>query len=68
MRSLLSLFLLSQLATCSFYDNPPVELPPDGGTPLEELRARWDADVSFLVISNTLPSREYMYGETEKLS
>lgn len=37
---------LLPLATSSFYDNPEVELPPKSGTPLDELKAKWDFDVS----------------------
>jgi hypothetical protein len=60
MKTLLSLSLVFRLATCSFYDNPPVDLPPDGGTPLEELRARWDADVSLFLSNNLQNSRNYV--------
>ena len=42
---------LSRLAQCSFYDNPEVELPPEGGTPLDELKAKWDSEVSLQVWS-----------------
>ncbi len=38
-------FVLFRRATCSFYDNPEVELPPEGGTPLDELKAKWDSEV-----------------------
>lgn len=34
------------LAFCNFYDNPEWDLPSPSGTPLEELKAKWDFDVS----------------------
>lgn len=43
--SLLSLILSSRLVSSSFYDNPKLELPPEGGTPLDELKAKWDLEV-----------------------
>ncbi len=33
-------------AQCSFYDNPELELPAETGTPLDELKAKWDFEVS----------------------
>ena len=42
---LFTLFLAS-LTTASFYDNPELDLPPKGGTPLDELKAKWEAEVS----------------------
>lgn len=41
----LSLLLLP-FASSSFYDNPEFDLPPEAGTPLDELKAKWDFDVS----------------------
>jgi hypothetical protein len=35
----------------SFYDNPKVEQPPEGGTPIEELKAKWGSDVSSICYS-----------------
>ena len=36
---------LVALAQASFYDNPELDPIPEGGTPLEELQAKWGADV-----------------------
>ncbi|KEF52186.1 agmatinase [Exophiala aquamarina CBS 119918] len=44
-----TLFASSTLA--SFYDNPEWDLPQAGGTPLEELKAKWDFDWGFTGIS-----------------
>jgi hypothetical protein len=44
--SLLMLLLAASTAKASFYDNPKVEVPPEGGTPIEELKAKWGSDVS----------------------
>ena len=41
-----ALLASGRFAHASFYDNPELELPPDGGTPLEELKEKWDTDVS----------------------
>lgn len=46
-----SLFVVLQLfslTSASFYDNPSLELPPEEGTPLEELKLKWGTDVSKL--------------------
>ena len=45
---LLSTIFLSLLPTTlgSFYDNPELEIPPASGSPLDELKAKWDFDVS----------------------
>jgi hypothetical protein len=40
------LFASLPLSTASFYDNPELESPSDSGTPLDELKAKWDFDVS----------------------
>jgi hypothetical protein len=42
---------LSGITTASFYDNPKVEQPPKGGSPLEELQAKWSSDWAFTGIS-----------------
>ncbi|KAK5946669.1 hypothetical protein PMZ80_000812 [Knufia obscura] len=43
------LFLLAllRLSRASFYDNPPLELPPAEGTPLDELERKWGTDFGF---------------------
>lgn len=46
--SVLASALFVSHTLCSFYDNPELELPPAGGTPLDELKEKWDFDVSFL--------------------
>jgi agmatinase len=47
----LSLLAMPQLAHASFYDNPEVPPVPKEGTPLEELKAKWDSDWAFTGIS-----------------
>lgn len=44
--SVLASALFVSLTLCSFYDNPELELPPASGTPLDELKDKWDFDVS----------------------
>lgn len=44
--SLLFLVAVVRLSRASFYDNPSLELPPAGGTPLDELEKKWGTDVS----------------------
>lgn len=45
-------FLLALLCSthASFYDNPTLEFPPEGGTSIEELERKWGTDVSFLTV------------------
>jgi hypothetical protein len=43
----LSLLFLLPFAQASFYDNPEFDLPPESGTPLDELQAKYGTDVSF---------------------
>lgn len=45
--SVLASTLFLPLTLCSFYDNPEWDLPSPPGTPIEELKAKWDFDVSF---------------------
>ncbi|KIX98482.1 uncharacterized protein Z520_05783 [Fonsecaea multimorphosa CBS 102226] len=49
--SLCILLPLLPLAHSSFYDNPDLEIPPEGGSPLDELKAKWDFDWGFSGIS-----------------
>ncbi|KIW63076.1 agmatinase [Phialophora macrospora] len=49
--SLSVLVPLLPLARCSFYDNPELEIPTESGTPLDELKAKWDFDWGFSGIS-----------------
>lgn len=51
--SLLSLLALVPFTRASFYDNPEFDLPPESGTPLDELKAKWDTDVSFFLLTTT---------------
>lgn len=44
--SVLFLVAVVRLSRASFYDNPALELPPAGGTPLDELEKKWGTDVS----------------------
>lgn len=53
LKEFLAIALLARLATCSFYDNPEVELPPEGGTPLDELKAKWDSEVRSILSHET---------------
>jgi hypothetical protein len=46
--SVIASALFVSLTLCSFYDNPELELPPASGTPLDELKEKWDFDVSLL--------------------
>ena len=39
------LFALLPQGWASFYDNPEVETPPKSGTPLDELKEKWDFEV-----------------------
>ena len=48
---LLPLLCLPSITHASFYDNPPVLPIPEGGTPLNTLKARWDSDWAFSGIS-----------------
>jgi hypothetical protein len=43
----------------SFYDNPKVEQPPEGGTPIEELKAKWGSDVSSTCYSDHTVERTF---------
>jgi len=63
--SLIFLFALLRLSRASFYDNPPLELPVEGGAPVEELERKWGTDVSSLVHSYICdPSRSgYRHGQ-----
>ncbi|EHY60118.1 hypothetical protein HRR83_006478 [Exophiala dermatitidis] len=47
----LSLLFLAPFTGASFYDNPKLDLPSESGTPLEELKAKWDTDWGFSGIS-----------------
>jgi len=47
--SLIASALFASSTFASFYDNPEWDLPPAEGTPLEELKAKWDFDVSLSV-------------------
>jgi hypothetical protein len=49
---------LLPLARCSFYDNPELEIPAESGTPLDELKAKWDFDVSVCPPSDGIYRRE----------
>lgn len=51
------LFALLPQAWASFYDNPDVETPPKAGTPLDELKAKWDFEVRPEPINPTNPQR-----------
>ncbi|OAP61830.1 agmatinase [Fonsecaea erecta] len=42
---------LLPVAHSSFYDNPELEIPPESGSPLDELKAKWDFDWGFSGIS-----------------
>jgi hypothetical protein len=44
--SLFAICLAALAVEGSFYDNPKVEVPSEGGTPIEELKAKWGSDVS----------------------
>jgi hypothetical protein len=46
----ISFVLLASLSfsIASFYDNPELESPGESGTPLDELKQKWDFDVSAL--------------------
>ena len=50
-RALLALALSLASVNASFYDNPELEDPPKSGTPLEELKDKWDFEWGFLGIS-----------------
>ncbi|KIW98660.1 agmatinase [Cladophialophora bantiana CBS 173.52] len=45
--SLSILLSLLPFAHSSFYDNPELEIPPESGSPLEDLKAKWDFDWGF---------------------
>ncbi|RVX66991.1 Guanidinobutyrase [Exophiala mesophila] len=45
------LFALLPQGWASFYDNPEVETPPKSGTPLDELKEKWDFEWAFSGIS-----------------
>lgn len=45
------LLALLRLAGASFYDNPPLQLPPEGGTSQKELEQKWGTDFGFTGIS-----------------
>ena len=49
--SSLVLALAASFVHASFYDNPEVELPPSSGTPLDELKDKWDFDWGYTGIS-----------------
>lgn len=49
--SLLTLALTASCVDASFYDNPEVDLPPESGTPLDELNAKWSMEWGFSGIS-----------------
>jgi hypothetical protein len=42
--------------SASFYDNPEVEVRPETEIPLEQLKAKWDFDVSRVTTSPSFPS------------
>ena len=44
-----ALVLLSSFAHGSFYDNPELDPIPETGSPLDDLKAKWDAEVGFSV-------------------
>jgi hypothetical protein len=60
--SFLTFLVAFPAAHASFYDNPEVELPAASGTSLDELKAKWDFDVSkplhTEVIPDTYPTRK----------
>jgi hypothetical protein len=56
--SLSVLLPLLPLARSSFYDNPELEIPAESGTPLDELKAKWDFDVSVCPPSDGIYRRE----------
>ena len=45
--SVLFLLALVRLSRANFYDNPPLELPPEAGTPVAELERKWGTDFGF---------------------
>ncbi|EXJ90912.1 agmatinase [Capronia coronata CBS 617.96] len=47
----LSLLFLLPFTAASFYDNPEFDVPSESGTPLDELKAKWDTDWGFTGIS-----------------
>ncbi|KAK5078722.1 hypothetical protein LTS08_006312 [Lithohypha guttulata] len=49
--SIISFCTIFTSARASFYDNPTFELPPDGGTPIDELEKKWGTDFGFSGIS-----------------
>lgn len=49
--SWLVLALVASLVNASFYDNPEVDIPPKSGTPIDELKDKWDAEWGFVGIS-----------------
>src|SRR5882757_32644 len=52
-QSLVPLLLTLPTTLASFYDNPEVEIPPETGSPLEELKAKWDFDVSLFLLAQS---------------
>lgn len=51
MRICFALALVTSLVNASFYDNPELDVPPEGGTPLDELKDKWDFEWGFSGIS-----------------